>query len=242
MVRHLRVIGPVYPKFTVRRSQTRHAVGSARGLREITRDQWDAILRAARCSILSTMTNERCDSYVLSESSLFVYSHKLVLKTCGTTTLLVCLEPLLEATAALGLKVEWVAYTRKDFTFPTAQKFPHRDPGEEVRAALRRGGPPRRARVLTAAPSPGPAPAGVVPEALLPDWLCAHARPDHGRPLARLRRRLRRPPDRRVRRPDSRREEERGRGPGLDPCSLSSSRCEECLTPPRYRSPADHDV
>lgn len=79
------------------------------------------------------MTNDSCDSYVLSESSLFVYSHKLVLKTCGTTTLLVCLEPLLEATTALGLKVEWVAYTRKDFTFPTAQKFPHRDPGEEVR-------------------------------------------------------------------------------------------------------------
>jgi S-adenosylmethionine decarboxylase len=30
------------------------------------------------------------------------------------------------------MRVEWIAYTRKDFTFPLAQKFPHRDPMEEV--------------------------------------------------------------------------------------------------------------
>ncbi len=108
------------------------AEGTSRGLRGIVREQWDEILAAARCSILSTMSNDHCDSYVLSESSLFVYRDKVVLKTCGTTTLLVCLEPLLKATKALGLVVEWVAYTRKDFTFPTAQKFPHRDPAEEV--------------------------------------------------------------------------------------------------------------
>jgi hypothetical protein len=31
------------------------------------------------------------------------------------------------------MKVEWVAYTRKNFNFPEVQKFPHRDPQEEVR-------------------------------------------------------------------------------------------------------------
>ena len=81
------------------------------------------------------MSNGSCDSYVLSESSLFVYAHKMVLKTCGTTTLLLALEPLLRATEALGMAVEWLAYTRKDFTFPLVQKFPHRDPLEEVRSA-----------------------------------------------------------------------------------------------------------
>lgn len=30
------------------------------------------------------------------------------------------------------MTVEWVAYTRKDFQFPLVQKFPHRDPHEEV--------------------------------------------------------------------------------------------------------------
>ena len=34
-------------------------------------------------------------------------------------------------TQALGMVVEWVAYTRKDFQFPHVQKFPHRDPTEE---------------------------------------------------------------------------------------------------------------
>lgn len=108
--------------------------GPARGLRELTRVQLDALCTAAKCTIISQMSNDHLDSYVLSESSLFVYSHKIILKTCGTTTLLMTLEPLIEYTTALGMKMEWMAYTRKDFQQPLQQKFPHRDPAEEVRA------------------------------------------------------------------------------------------------------------
>ncbi len=73
-------------------------LGPARGLREITRPQWDKILTEARCTILNSLSNEKLDSYVLSESSLFVYPLKMMLKTCGTTTLLRAIGPLLEIT------------------------------------------------------------------------------------------------------------------------------------------------
>jgi S-adenosylmethionine decarboxylase len=72
--------------------------GPARGLREITRAQWDVILTEARCTILNSLSNDKLDSYVLSESSLFVYPLKMMLKTCGTTTLLRAVGPLLEVT------------------------------------------------------------------------------------------------------------------------------------------------
>lgn len=47
-----------------------------------------------------------------------MYSHKIIAKTCGTTTLLRMLPPLLERVAAKKMEVEWVAYSRKDFLFP----------------------------------------------------------------------------------------------------------------------------
>lgn len=72
--------------------------GPARGLRELTREQWDAVLTDAKCSILCNMSNHKFDSYVLSESSLFVYPHTAILKTCGTTTLLRCIARLLSYT------------------------------------------------------------------------------------------------------------------------------------------------
>ena len=107
-------------------------LGPATGLHGITRPEWDLVLQDAKCTILDTLANSLVVSYVLSESSLFVYPLKMVIKTCGTTTLLAALPRLLGITQRLGMKVEWLAYTRKDFKFPQAQKFPHRGPQEEI--------------------------------------------------------------------------------------------------------------
>ncbi|KAI9906506.1 hypothetical protein PsorP6_016583 [Peronosclerospora sorghi] len=100
-------------------------VGHPRGFREVTRPNLDEMLEAGQCQILSRTSNDHIDAYVLSESSMFVYAHKIVLKTCGTTTLLKCL-PFIKAYAErLGLEIEWVNYSRKNYTFPEEQKYPH---------------------------------------------------------------------------------------------------------------------
>ncbi|MCG9696958.1 S-adenosylmethionine decarboxylase proenzyme [Shewanella sp. Isolate11] len=49
---------------------------------------WQTVLAKAGASILSKTTHNYCDAYVLSESSLFVWQHKLILITCGNTSLI----------------------------------------------------------------------------------------------------------------------------------------------------------
>ena len=64
---------------------------SHHGLRCIKRSKLDELLAAAGCEIVSHMSNDELDAYVLSESSLFVYPTTWIVKTCGTTKLLNCL-------------------------------------------------------------------------------------------------------------------------------------------------------
>lgn len=102
------------------------------GLRGLTRAQIDSILYPAACTIVSQLRNSELDSYVLSESSLFVYPLKIILKTCGTTKLLFSIEPILKLANSAGLTVSRVLYSRGTFNFPNAQLSPHRSFAEEV--------------------------------------------------------------------------------------------------------------
>ncbi len=57
---------------------------------------------------------------------MFVYDYQIVLKTCGTTTLLNCIPKLLEIAASVGLlKVDDIFYNRQNFFFPDRQLEPH---------------------------------------------------------------------------------------------------------------------
>lgn len=84
-------------------------VGPADGLRAVTRESWDAILAHAACTILVEHRAPTIDAYVLSESSLFVMSHKLLIKTCGTTTLLLVLPEVLKAAEVRRLEARMAA-------------------------------------------------------------------------------------------------------------------------------------
>lgn len=58
---------------------------------------------------------------MLSESSLFVYPERLVLKTCGTTALLAAVPMLLELAASLDMRPLRFKYSRASFLFPENQ-------------------------------------------------------------------------------------------------------------------------
>ncbi|KAI1438857.1 S-adenosylmethionine decarboxylase [Xylaria sp. CBS 124048] len=118
------------------------------GLKAVPGDAWVAMLDLVNCKILSVLESEDVDAYLLSESSMFVFPHKLILKTCGTTTLLLGLHRLLRIAAEhagfpfhntqslddinTAASPYRVFYSRKNFLFPDKQRGPHRSWKQEV--------------------------------------------------------------------------------------------------------------
>lgn len=102
------------------------------GLRQLDFDSLQQVLHAVQCTVVSAVGNRYFDSYVLSESSLFVYPNKIIIKTCGTTQLLKSVRPLIHYACHLGLSLTSVRYTRGNFIFPESQPFPHTSFKEEV--------------------------------------------------------------------------------------------------------------
>lgn len=92
------------------------------GLRHFDTTKWTDILKHAKCKIISHMSNDFFDSYVLSESSLFVYPKKIIIKTCGTTTLLLIIEHVLDIAKKVKLELAGLVYSHKSFKFPKKQQ------------------------------------------------------------------------------------------------------------------------
>lgn len=120
------------------------------GLKAVSAEVWKDMLDLVNCKVLSIVESEDVDAYLLSESSMFVFPHKLILKTCGTTTLLNGLPRILEIAALLGGFEQSTAplsrgiataaapyrvfYSRKNFLFPDRQHGPHRSWRDEVKS------------------------------------------------------------------------------------------------------------
>ncbi len=118
------------------------------GLKAVSPSTWEGMLDLVNCKVLSIVKSDHVDAYLLSESSMFVFPHKIILKTCGTTTLLLGLRRLLRIAAvdagfpfhnAASLDEIQVAatphrvfYSRKNFLFPDRQPGPHSSWKEEV--------------------------------------------------------------------------------------------------------------
>ncbi|KAH0565048.1 hypothetical protein GP486_001557 [Trichoglossum hirsutum] len=129
-------------------SENLPASAACNGLKTVSTGIWKEMLDLVNCKVLSIVESEQVDAYLLSESSMFVFPHKLILKTCGTTTLLCGLPRMLEIAALSAgfphaqpnsLKgIPAVAtpyrifYSRKNFLFPDRQRHPHRSWRDEV--------------------------------------------------------------------------------------------------------------
>ena len=56
-------------------------------LRSLPEKFWDKVVRACGASIISRADFPQMTSFLLSESSLFLWDHRLVMITCGKTEL-----------------------------------------------------------------------------------------------------------------------------------------------------------
>ncbi|XP_013790918.1 S-adenosylmethionine decarboxylase proenzyme-like [Limulus polyphemus] len=103
-------------------------------VRKIPRAALESLLKLVKCEIISFKKNEQIDAYVLSESSMFVSKSRFILKTCGSTTLLRAVQPLLYLVQEYtGFdEVLDIFYSRKNFIRPELQLQPHTSFEDEV--------------------------------------------------------------------------------------------------------------
>lgn len=104
-----------------------------RGLLELSREDWDQVLNTIGAKILSTTSDGNIVSYVLSESSLFVWRNSFLLKTCGTTCLLASVPVISQILKNyfVNFEVTNVLFCHKGFIRPEEQLYPHRNYNEE---------------------------------------------------------------------------------------------------------------
>lgn len=111
------------------------------GLRSIPLNEVEKLLDVVNCQILSKISTKEMDAYLLSESSLFVYANKMILKTCGTTTTLSCFDKLIELvnrylddsfSLASFKSIYRVFYSRRTFMFPHKQLPVYRNWNSEL--------------------------------------------------------------------------------------------------------------
>ncbi len=89
------------------------------GLRSNRDGQWDRVAQASRAAIISGIATDDLDAYLLSESSLFVWEDRILMITCGKTTLINAVPEILKIVNRD--RIAFVFYERKSFMFPHEQ-------------------------------------------------------------------------------------------------------------------------
>jgi len=103
-------------------------------LRRIPRHELDDLLKYVNAEIMSVAKNNSIDSYILSESSMFISAKRFIIKTCGITKLLLAVQPCIQLAYkhANMLKVHNFFYSRRVFLRPEEQVGVHKKFDDEV--------------------------------------------------------------------------------------------------------------
>ena len=100
----------------------------------VKREFWKQVVAEAQADILSTINGPMCDAYLLSESSLFVYDHAVIMITCGQTSLIHAVMTILDMVSPEN--VEFLAYERKNELYPDLQSSSFEDDANILKEVL----------------------------------------------------------------------------------------------------------
>jgi S-adenosylmethionine decarboxylase len=101
-------------------------------LRSFGKAAWLRVVHAAGAHAISVSHDERCDAFLLSESSLFVFDDYMVMITCGQTTLVEAVVEMLRFVPPEA--VAMLVYERKNEHFPKQQTTTFEQDVERLRA------------------------------------------------------------------------------------------------------------
>ena len=87
-------------------------------LRRLGLDFWTSIVEESDAEIISSISSHDCDAYLLSESSLFVWSDRFTMITCGQTMLIDAATLFIKAIAH---PIASLFFQRKNELFPDMQ-------------------------------------------------------------------------------------------------------------------------
>ncbi|MDG1752041.1 MAG: adenosylmethionine decarboxylase [Thalassotalea sp.] len=88
-------------------------------LNDISNTFWQELVECCNAQILSSIENEHCKAFLLSESSLFVWHDRFLILTCGVTQLVKSVEYFIKNIQAKD--IAHVTYQRKNEYFSNAQ-------------------------------------------------------------------------------------------------------------------------
>ncbi|MDT0604716.1 adenosylmethionine decarboxylase [Thalassotalea castellviae] len=88
-------------------------------LNDISDDFWLQLVACCNAKVLSSIKNENCKAFILSESSLFIWEDRFLILTCGITQLVYSIEYFIKHINAKDIL--HVTYQRKNEYYSNAQ-------------------------------------------------------------------------------------------------------------------------